>query len=313
MQRARIVDAMVAVVGEGGFADTSVTAVSARAKVSRRTFYRQFDGLEDCFLAVIDEAHRQSSTLIFAAFEQHERWCDGVRTALAGLLSFLDAEPRLARVWLVESLAAGAWALERREHHLAALTRSIVAHWSPPAGAEMHPLAGAGVIASILGVIQTHLVTRRPQPLITLLGSLMGIATAPYLDAAAVAAEIKNGEALAQEVGAQHGSRARESAAGLCLPAALQNPRGRRAWQCLRYLLECPGASNRQVANAIGIASHPQISTLLARLAAAELLLKHAGRRGQPNAWLLTPYGRQILDAHASHSAAPSRDSTVTS
>jgi hypothetical protein len=48
-------------------------------------------------------------------------WQDGVRSALVSLLAFLDCEPLLARVWLIESLAAGAWALERRERDLAAL------------------------------------------------------------------------------------------------------------------------------------------------------------------------------------------------
>src|SRR5580698_8129155 len=135
MRRARILDAMVSVVWEEGFAAASVTRVCARAGVSRASFYATFDSREDCFLAVIDEAYRQASRLIAGAFARHQCWREGVRAALVELLSFFDAHPRLAQVWLVESLAAGSWALERRERHLAALTQSIIARWRPPPGA----------------------------------------------------------------------------------------------------------------------------------------------------------------------------------
>ena len=256
--------------------------------------------------------------LITAAFEEHEHWCDGVRAAFVALLSFFDAEPRLARVWLVESLAAGAWALEWREQHLQALTRSIVEHWRPPVGAESHPLAAESVMASALGVLQAHLLARRPGPLIVLLGPLMGIATASYLDSRGVAEEIERAEALTHVILAERDALPSRDSASLPAaaaerPGALENPRAHRARRCLRYLAEHPGASNREIATAIGIASQAQISTLLARLVDIGLLHKHPGRPGHPNAWSLTPYGRQALDEHTNYSRRLPREFTVKS
>src|SRR2546423_5503381 len=55
-QRARLVDAMVHVVADKGYAATTVADVVERAGVSRRTFYEQFADKEACFLAAYDVA-----------------------------------------------------------------------------------------------------------------------------------------------------------------------------------------------------------------------------------------------------------------
>jgi AcrR family transcriptional regulator len=76
---ARIVEALVSVLYERGFGGVSVGSVCARAGVSRGAFYEVFDGLEDCFLAVLDRgvvipgvlrdprAHRARRCLLFLA------------------------------------------------------------------------------------------------------------------------------------------------------------------------------------------------------------------------------------------------------
>jgi AcrR family transcriptional regulator len=52
VRRAMILEAMVSVVCEHGFARASVRSVCARAGVSRRSFYELFDSREACFLAL---------------------------------------------------------------------------------------------------------------------------------------------------------------------------------------------------------------------------------------------------------------------
>src|SRR5271155_5183301 len=120
---------MVEVVAERGYAGSSVERVAARAGVSRRTFYASFENREACVLALLDLGLKRTGDLVARAFAREDTWEDGVRSALASLLGFLDSEPLLARVWLVESLAAGSRALERREHNLAALRALVVSSW----------------------------------------------------------------------------------------------------------------------------------------------------------------------------------------
>ena len=70
VQRARILAAMVQVVAEdGGRASVTVARVVARAGVSRRTFYDLFDGCEDCFLAVFEDALARATQVASEAAE----------------------------------------------------------------------------------------------------------------------------------------------------------------------------------------------------------------------------------------------------
>jgi TetR/AcrR family transcriptional regulator len=53
-QRQRLINSMVEIVGENGFAATTVADVIARAKVSRKTFYAHFHEREDLLLTAFD-------------------------------------------------------------------------------------------------------------------------------------------------------------------------------------------------------------------------------------------------------------------
>jgi len=291
---------MVSVVGERGFASASVGLVIARAKVSPRTFYELFDGLNDCFLAVIDEETERAHWLVRHAFERERCWRDGLRGALTTLLVFLDSEPLHARVWLVEVLAAGSWALERRERNISRLTSVIVSAWTIPDGWQPPPLAAEGVMTAILGVLHNHLVARSPEPLICLLGPLMGVIMRPYVDRQTVTREIARGDALSEEIRAGRAWPLPTSLrSAVELPAAVAHPGARRARRCLLYVAENPGASNREIATGIGVSHLGQVSTLLARLAKVGLLDKRSGRPGHPNAWRVTRPGEQVAAALA--------------
>ena len=300
MRRSRILEAMVEVVGERGFADASVGLVVSRARVSRRTFNEYFANREACFLAVLDVGLEHVTDLISEAFEREQTWQDAVRTALATLLVFFDSEPLLARVWLVESLAAGEWAHQHRSRNIATLRELVLSYWPVLASRKTPPLAADSVLASILGIVHTHLVTAKPRPLIELLAPLMGAVCGPYLSPRAISDEITRAEELVQRIQSGESEYTRlvrrntpDPARTPALPAILRNPNARRARECLQFLLERPGSSNRQIATAIGIAHQSQISKLLTRLLTNELVAKQSHGAGRPNAWQLTPLGEK--------------------
>ena len=298
---------MVEVVAERGFAGASVASVIARAGVSRRTFYKQFDSLQDCFEAVIDLSVERAGGLIAEVLAREKCWQDGALDALAALLVFFDSEPQLTRIWFVETVAAGAWALRRREHVTALLRSMIVAYWDAVGDERIDPCAAIGVMASVIGLIQAHLLNEEPEPLIELLGPLMGLTTALYLDKREVDREVERGARLARAIraGEHRSPPAPAVAAGsadqaawpgwgrgtVALPALLANPSAHRLRACLCFLAEHPGSSNREIALGIGMTHASQISRLLSALAAHDLASKHSHGAGKPNAWQLTPHG----------------------
>lgn len=116
--------ALAEVVGEKGYAATSVADVIGRAGVSRQTFYEQFPSKLACFLAAFDTAGDILLSEVAPALgdgggaplERFDR-------LLTRYLDVLAASSGTARVLLVECHAAGPEAIGRR----AALQERITA------------------------------------------------------------------------------------------------------------------------------------------------------------------------------------------
>ncbi|HXQ00676.1 MAG TPA: TetR/AcrR family transcriptional regulator, partial [Solirubrobacteraceae bacterium] len=103
IQRARMVAAMIDVVSERGRATATVADVVARSGVSRRTFYEVFADFEDCFLAALDQAIARASEYVLDDYSPREKWQSRIRAALAGLLEFLEDEPAMGRLCVIET------------------------------------------------------------------------------------------------------------------------------------------------------------------------------------------------------------------
>ena len=299
MQRSRILGAVVEIVSEHGVAGASVEPVIVRAHISRRTFYKHFDDLRECLIAVLDDAYRRAAVLVGRAFEDGESWVEGMRSALAKMLAFFDSEPALARVCLVEMAAGDALVREHRGHILGAFRALIVERLQ---GEVKHasPLASEGTLASIVGIICARLIEPDARPLVELLGPLMGLIVGPFMDEAQVAWEIERSDALAREMlVARQMPPGTESAAPSTwgnaeVPATLAHPSAFRLRQCLLYVALHPGASNREIASGVGVSHRGQTAMLLSRLAGMGLLVKRAGAPGHPHAWRPTAEGETV-------------------
>jgi AcrR family transcriptional regulator len=295
MQRKRILDAMVGEVAERGLRGATVAGVCARAGVSRSTFYELFEDLEACILAVLRQVVSRSTALMSEAFVREDRWQDGVLAALAALLVSLDREPLLARVCLLETLAGSPAVLKHRARELAALDPLVdLGREHAHASGEPPELTAEASVASVAGILHTRLVTGEAPPFIGLLGQLVGLVVAPYLDSHDVVREIKRGEEMARVIAEEHSSAPSSSHARVRIPAGLRHPGAYRARSCVIFLAAHPGVSNKAVAAGIGVSSLGQVSELLKRLAGIGMLIKHSGGAGRPNAWWLTPHGELI-------------------
>ena len=114
-QRARLLDAMIRVVAERGYAAASVTDVVRAAGVSRSTFYELFASKEACFL----EGYRAGVDVMVenvraGVREAPDDWRAQLRAGIRAYLETLLAEPVFARAYLLEIHAAGPAALEAR-------------------------------------------------------------------------------------------------------------------------------------------------------------------------------------------------------
>ena len=161
-QRERMLAAMAEAVAAKGYARVSVADVIERAGVSRRTFYEQFDNKEACFLAAYDACvDLVLEGIDHALREAAPDWPAGMREATRVYLEMMEANPALARTFLIEALAAGPAALARRaavHERFAALLAG--AHAAARRDLPQLPEAGPHVFRACVGAIN-ELVTDR--------------------------------------------------------------------------------------------------------------------------------------------------------
>ncbi|HEX6456342.1 MAG TPA: TetR/AcrR family transcriptional regulator [Solirubrobacterales bacterium] len=106
-QRERIVAGLAAVVAERGYNAATIGQIAKAARVSKRAFYEQFESKEECFLAAFEIVLSHLRGLIEEEIEPIPDWPHRVVAGLRALLAFLAENPDLARLCLVDSVAAG--------------------------------------------------------------------------------------------------------------------------------------------------------------------------------------------------------------
>jgi AcrR family transcriptional regulator len=295
IQRSRLLAAAVVAVDELGYADTTVADITSRARVSRRTFYELFKNREECLAAVLEDVGALVEGELAAAGLECLPWRERVRGGLWAILSFLEREPVLARICVVQALRGGQQTLERREQILARLAAVLdEGRREGPRGAECTLVTAEGLVGGAFGVVYARLRSGGREPLTGLLDELMGMIVLQYQGPRAARREQQR-PAPAQ----RHTSRSRGGVGQPVERDPLQGVPMRltyRTARVLRCIAECPGASNRTVASHAGIFDPGQISKLLKRLERLGLVTNAGGGHlvGGPNAWRLTPLGGQV-------------------
>jgi AcrR family transcriptional regulator len=301
IQRARIVASMVSVASEHGVRYATVARVVARSGVSRRTFYELFVDREDCFVAAFDQCVERIAAVVVPAYHHPSKWRERVRAGLTALLEYLDREPAIARLTIVETLGAGHRALERRRRGIAQII-ALIDHEGREAGSGEGPppLTAEGLVGGALSLIHARIVDD-DTPLVGLLGPLMATIVLPYLGPAAARRELTRADT-------DMGSRLLPAGHNGAPTAGLDPLREldmRLTYRTIRVLLAIgelsgcgPHPSNRQVGDAAGIRDQGQVSKLLARLRQLGLIdnAAHPRVKGEPNAWTLTQRGAEVRE-----------------
>jgi AcrR family transcriptional regulator len=304
IQRARMIAALAEVARERGVGATTVAHVVARSGVSRRTFYELFEDRDDCFRAAFGLAVEYAAQRVVPAFRAGPSWRERMRGGLGALLEFLEDEPNLGALCVVDALGAGPRALALRAEIVGVLVDAVDEGRAQAKG-RLAPtrLMAEGIVGAVLAVLHARLATgdgdgggARP-PTVDLLGPLMAIVVLPYEGQAAAAREAARLTPTRPRVASAPGDPLRDLEMRLTY----------RTVRVLLAIAACPGASNREVADASGVQDQGQISKLLARLEHLGLIHNTGvgSSRGGPNAWSLTTRGGEI-ERTISHQQTPS-------
>jgi AcrR family transcriptional regulator len=313
-QRSRLLAATVAAIQEVGYERMTVTRIAGRAGVSRRTFYELFASREECVAGVLQGAAGELQSELEAIDLPGLAWRERMRLGLWTILCFLDREPVLARVALVDTQAGSGPVLTAREAIVRGLVGLVDEGRHEKTGMACTELTAEGVLGAIVAILYQSLVRhdqaqhdqaqdeRRREPLAALFPELLGIVLLPYLGHAATRREQARPTPPLPLPRTGPNTQipvllGKDPLAGLQMRVTY------RTAKVLEGVREHAGISNRQIADYAGISDQGQASKLLTRLERLGLLHNTgAGHtKGEPNAWRLTTKGQHVTNSIRAH------------
>lgn len=179
-QRLRIVAAMVRVLPRHGYPGTTIAHLTEEARVSRASFYAQFESKEECFLATYDLAAEWLCERVERAVTEHKEWPSRVRAGVAEALRLLAANPAVAHLIAVEALQAGPAGRERRQACLIRFAEALRA--GRPVRGELPVDLEELLLGGVLSLIARYVDTGRAERLPEATAELVQYLLIPYLE-----------------------------------------------------------------------------------------------------------------------------------
>lgn len=193
-QRQRILAAVADVCSSAGYVAMSVEDIVVTSGVSRRTFYDNFRGKEDVYLAAYDEVSKQLLTRVYASYEAADGLVARVRDSLNAFLTFVAEEPAFADMCIVEVMAAGPTAIERRNRTMEAFSQMIekAATEELPKAKLPPALTAETLVGGIYEVVYSRVLQGRGSELPDLLPDLLFSVVLPYVGQETATSLLKN-------------------------------------------------------------------------------------------------------------------------
>lgn len=124
--RRRLLDGLAASIGERGYRATTVADIVRHARTSKRTFYDQFAGKEQCFLDLLHADVEKLAQEIQGAVDPDADWHRQIRQAVAAYVGHIESRPAITLSWIRELPSLGAAARPVQRHGLALLTSLLI-------------------------------------------------------------------------------------------------------------------------------------------------------------------------------------------
>lgn len=176
---------MVGCCGEKTYAATTISDVVAEARISRTTFYREFDDKRACFDAALEhsiDAVREAAT---GACSTEEPPALAVRRATAAVLDLLAARPEIAHLLVGEAVAVEPAVVDRYRELMVPAVADLWADGEPQPPRIDPWLAFGRAQLLVFDLVTAGEAKRLPE----LLPEVVYLAVAPFAGHAAALAE----------------------------------------------------------------------------------------------------------------------------
>lgn len=181
-QRERLIAGLATAVAERGYRAVTITDITKQARVSRRVFYENFEGKEECFLAAFEVVVGYIRELTEEAVAGVDEWPERAIAAARCVLTFFATEPDLARLCLVESQAAGPAVAARFHEAVHEVTPYLEqGRAERPGERELPPTTEESTIGALVMLASRKVAAGEAERLEELLPDAAEFILAPYL------------------------------------------------------------------------------------------------------------------------------------
>jgi AcrR family transcriptional regulator len=122
----RLLDGLASSVAERGYRDTTVADIVRHARTSKRTFYEQFAGKEQCLIELLRRNHTDLVEGIGTAVDREADWQAQIRQAVGAYVGHISARPAITLCWIREAPALGAVTRPLNRQVMGELTELLV-------------------------------------------------------------------------------------------------------------------------------------------------------------------------------------------
>jgi AcrR family transcriptional regulator len=186
--RDRILWAVAGMAKEKGYREMTVADITSAASVTRESFYSQFRGKEDAFLAVQTKTLQESAGYAAAEYFGGSSWPDQVWRAARVVLGYMSTHQGLAYAELIESYPAGPAAIRRSFDSKMAYTLFLENGYRQRPEAEGLPrFCSEAIGGAMLEFMRRHVAQGKGDRLIELLPRGVYTALAPFIGTAEAA------------------------------------------------------------------------------------------------------------------------------
>lgn len=123
--RALLLSAVSTLFAASGYDRLTITRIRSEAKVSRKIFDANFDDVEGCFLAALEQKAGEAATQAARAQAAGSSWPGGIYRGISALCEQVANEPLLARVCLADDFAEDTLGAQARQRLLIAIADQL--------------------------------------------------------------------------------------------------------------------------------------------------------------------------------------------
>jgi AcrR family transcriptional regulator len=183
-RRERVLEMMIGVFAKRGYQAATVDHLIAGGKISMGGFYQEFEGKEDCFLAVYDRVIANVRERLAAAVPEGSDWPTTLVLGMRTVVEIASEKPLAARVVLLEAQTGGELAVGRYTATLETLAGILrQGREETEKAGDLPPSFEDATVSGLTWLLQSRLSRERIEDPADLWARMAKMALEPYLGA----------------------------------------------------------------------------------------------------------------------------------